>query len=351
MEASQSFNVIAPHHERVRSPAAGVHGLLQLVYAAALGDVTWAAPLAGLAVLVDADVTALVQSRVGHRWSCVIESHGERAAMLAVALGDASAPPPHHLVGLPLDGGGAPGLRLCAVRHWTRGRFAESHLQCIDEFGPHLAVATRVAHTLRHATRTAEALRTMEAERQRPIALVDAQARVLHASSPFEHACTRGEALRLDGGVVSAMSPATQAAIAGALARACLGLEGGIIDLPGTGGMRPGAITVSAARLCGSSPFDQEGWAWLTLTEPTGAHEPDVLGLQRAYGLTRAEARLVRRLVEGATVREAAVQLQVSIHTARTHLKHAMSKMGVCRQHDVIRLVLTGSAGDRSPHA
>lgn len=69
--------------------------------------------------------------------------------------------------------------------------------------------------------------------------------------------------------------------------------------------------------------------------------ECEVLALQRQLGLTRAEARVAWRIAHGATPREIARELGVSLETVRTHLKRTYSKAGVRRQAELVQAVLS----------
>ena len=67
--------------------------------------------------------------------------------------------------------------------------------------------------------------------------------------------------------------------------------------------------------------------------------------LNRLYGLTQTEAKLVQHLVSGSTLDKAAKQLEISVNTARTHLKHVFHKTGINRQAELVHRVETGPAG------
>ncbi|MFW6049846.1 MAG: helix-turn-helix transcriptional regulator [Myxococcota bacterium] len=67
-----------------------------------------------------------------------------------------------------------------------------------------------------------------------------------------------------------------------------------------------------------------------------------VQDLQRAHGLTRAEARVAVRIGEGKAVPDIAEELGISVQTVRTHLKRAYAKTGARRQAELARLVLAG---------
>ncbi|WP_395021431.1 helix-turn-helix transcriptional regulator [Dongia sp.] len=63
--------------------------------------------------------------------------------------------------------------------------------------------------------------------------------------------------------------------------------------------------------------------------------------LASAFGFSMAEARVLERLVEGRSVTEAAGELQISVGTARVHLRNMFAKLGGGRQSELIRLVLS----------
>lgn len=65
----------------------------------------------------------------------------------------------------------------------------------------------------------------------------------------------------------------------------------------------------------------------------------EVLALQREHLLTRAEARVVLRLVDGLTPREVALALGISYETARTHLRRAYAKLDVSTQRTLVSWV------------
>jgi pimeloyl-ACP methyl ester carboxylesterase/DNA-binding CsgD family transcriptional regulator len=62
--------------------------------------------------------------------------------------------------------------------------------------------------------------------------------------------------------------------------------------------------------------------------------------LRTELGLTHSEARLALHLGTGATVAEAAEELNISIHTARNQLKAIYAKTGLKRQSELIKLLI-----------
>jgi len=62
------------------------------------------------------------------------------------------------------------------------------------------------------------------------------------------------------------------------------------------------------------------------------------------YGLTQTEAKLVQLMSNGMTLDDAAQELEISVNTARTHLKHVFHKTGINRQAELIHRIGCGPA-------
>jgi DNA-binding CsgD family transcriptional regulator len=69
--------------------------------------------------------------------------------------------------------------------------------------------------------------------------------------------------------------------------------------------------------------------------------EVDAGDLCRLYGLTRGEAALAVLLVRGKSIEDAAEELFISPHTARTHLKRIFMKTDTHRQTELVVRILT----------
>jgi DNA-binding CsgD family transcriptional regulator/PAS domain-containing protein len=81
--------------------------------------------------------------------------------------------------------------------------------------------------------------------------------------------------------------------------------------------------------------------AVLFITDPDRPQEAPPELLQRIYGLTLAEAKVVEQLVTGSSVAEIARTLALSEHTVREHLGVAFEKTGTKRQAELVRRVLS----------
>lgn len=92
----------------------------------------------------------------------------------------------------------------------------------------------------------------------------------------------------------------------------------------------------------GSGPDTQNRVALLTTRGQEAAPRVDETVLCKLYGLTRAEAALAANLLQGKSIEEAAAELVISHHTARTHTKRIFMKTDTYRQveHDTRALAV-----------
>ena len=67
--------------------------------------------------------------------------------------------------------------------------------------------------------------------------------------------------------------------------------------------------------------------------------------LAAQFGLTAAESRIAVRLAEGRTIAETAKTAEISVATARTHLRNIFAKTATSRQSELALLLLTSLAG------
>ena len=83
------------------------------------------------------------------------------------------------------------------------------------------------------------------------------------------------------------------------------------------------------------------GEAVLTVVNPDLPHVPEAALLIDLFGLTPAEAQISQMIVDCQGLRAVADQLSVSIATVKTHLLSTFRKTGVCRQSDLVHLLVT----------
>jgi DNA-binding CsgD family transcriptional regulator/PAS domain-containing protein len=189
------------------------------------------------------------------------------------------------------------------------------------------------------------------------IALTDRGGRVIFANRVAERILRRGDGLTLIRDRLRASRPddaRTLATLIAGAAKTTLGIgdrPGGMLALPtGTGQLL--SVLVSPCPRLGLL----EPTAIVFMSEPPGNVHIDEQHVARQYGLTIAEARLLRALVEGQRLNDYADGAGITLNTARTHLKQVFAKTGSKRQAELVRMFVADPvlrlAGvlPRSPH-
>jgi len=181
---------------------------------------------------------------------------------------------------------------------------------------------------------------------------LDDQMRVIQANRFAERMFRRHDGLRLGDGRLRGMHRGDQrgldAAVQGALA-VHLGLSAELPQgacLQRGDGRRPLRLTAIPLPRQASDPFMlRHAAVVLMIIDPE--LEAQVAGewLQRRYGLSCAESRLVQSLLQGVCLREAAEKNQLTYETARSYLKIIFQKTGASRQSELVSLLLRERAG------
>lgn len=78
----------------------------------------------------------------------------------------------------------------------------------------------------------------------------------------------------------------------------------------------------------------------LYILDPVTDIAPAVEIACRAQGLTPTEVRLAAHLVAGTSLNDACERMRIRRQTGRTYLNQIFSKLGICRQVDLVRLLL-----------
>jgi DNA-binding CsgD family transcriptional regulator/PAS domain-containing protein len=86
-------------------------------------------------------------------------------------------------------------------------------------------------------------------------------------------------------------------------------------------------------------PLGHDLHAAVFICDPDQVYEGDIEAMQRLFGLTDAEARVMQIAGSGTPTREIAATLGKSYETVRTHLKSVYRKTGVASQAELSRLV------------
>lgn len=123
-------------------------------------------------------------------------------------------------------------------------------------------------------------------------------------------------------------------------ARCDAGAPPSLLWLPNTD-MKLAVRLHAASSLDGLRDALPNAYLALVAWNPWDTPQLDGQVLRELFRLTPREAELALALALGASPRQAAEELQVSVETARTYLRRIFRKTGVARQADLVRLVVS----------
>ncbi|MDE2690938.1 MAG: helix-turn-helix transcriptional regulator [Acidobacteriota bacterium] len=221
----------------------------------------------------------------------------------------------------------------------------------VNHLLPHVHQFVNVRQTLAAANAQVESLAGLLDRTRLGVIHLDSRARVLEANEPARSLLRAGDRLiAKSDGQLGARWRSDDAKLGRLLAACCLDGVGASMTVRPTGeSLDAGPVTLQA---CPVSPdltsFDTRGVAaQLLLTEAGSGPVVDPRSLAEAYDLTAAESGVAVLLAEGRTVGEIAESTGRKESTVRWHVRNLHSKLGVHRQSDLVRLVLSMAAGER----
>jgi DNA-binding CsgD family transcriptional regulator len=235
-------------------------------------------------------------------------------------------------------------LRIGASRRREDGAFVASDKRQFDEALRHILHVLELDARIVALDREKRALvESLDAVASATVILTR-DSRVLHVNTAAAELIGESRGLRLLGGRLIATRPADQTALEAAVRQAD-GAREGIAHPPLTVVIHSAEherILVRAYALARSSYLvstDNAGQVVLILTVGKRRTDNGLDAVLESFGLTTAEQRVVRQVLQGSRLSSIARSLAVSIETVRSQLKSAHEKTGVRRQSDLVRLL------------
>jgi DNA-binding CsgD family transcriptional regulator/PAS domain-containing protein len=235
-----------------------------------------------------------------------------------------------------------PGLMLSAsiYRRPQQGPYQSGEIELINKLVAQLRAASEVA--LRIGMSSARRMADAFTAAGHPIALIGLDGRIIEMSASFERLIGNGVLVR--GGRLGSSEPDADRAIAAAVNRAIhhdglmRGAEASVV-LPRRSGLRP--LLAQVVPVIGAAHdilHLVSAIAILTDLE-AAACGPGETALQRAFGLSPAEARLAAQIAIGRTLPDIAQAEAMSRETLRSRLKSIFDKTGTSRQAELVLLL------------
>ena len=234
-----------------------------------------------------------------------------------------------------------------------RGGWGSRQIKVIGSLLPHLRHFVQVRHALGGAQALSTSLSGLLDDRQLGVIHLDRRGRITLTNDCARRLLRRGHGLFERDGYLRARAPADDTRLQGLVAHA----------LPRFGQQGSGGwVTVSRwpSRLrqaIHAVPVDRRQKDFgighvavlVLVVEPGSPVRLDAELVASVLGLTKTESQVAVALATGKTVSDIANEKGQKVSTARFHVKEIRTKLGLARQQDLIRLVLSlgDAAGSR----
>jgi DNA-binding CsgD family transcriptional regulator len=219
-----------------------------------------------------------------------------------------------------------------------RGGLGRADICLLNDLAPHLRRANAALATVRESTAIAGQLGQSLAAAGFGVLLAEANGRIVFANQAAEKLL--GHQPGQPGGPLLSDFDADHHWIRAAARRATSAnpaeREGNAALLPRQGNRPPLTVHVlpmDAGQAVGGNPL-----ATLFLIDPAQDLARRLIGFQTNFGLTGAETRLMEKILNGASLVEAARALNLREATLRTQMSRIFERTQAARQSDLIRL-------------
>ena len=240
--------------------------------------------------------------------------------------------------------------RLRVVRTDTQGTFGRAEIEFLEAMRPHLRHSLRAYSKLVRLESERDLYRDLIGEMAVGTILLNRDRQVTQINAAAQRALDEADGLRIFRGHLETGIAATTGVLNRVIDAACDAPPGRphspqILRIEQPSGR--GHLGLMVRCMPETRPSDDPTRSRVAVcigARRPGTQAPAIL-LQDVFGLTQAEARVAALIAQGAALDEAALALNVSRNTIRTHLRGIYAKCGVDRQPALVTLLLeTASA-------
>ena len=230
------------------------------------------------------------------------------------------------------------------MRHHTAGLIDDDSIAVMRLLLPHFRRAFAISDLIGLHTSEIRTLTALLDQLALGVVIVDGNARLLRANLPARSMLANRTPVRLQQECLAGDNAAITRQLRGAIAHAGTGpvqmatLSTGISL---AGGATPSAVAhvlpLGFGEARSSLLFGAAAAVFIAGTETTPTAALD--GIAATYGITPTEQRVLTEIANGFSITRTATTLDMSVATARTHLKHIYAKLGVSRQAELVALI------------
>jgi DNA-binding CsgD family transcriptional regulator len=239
-------------------------------------------------------------------------------------------------------------LPIAFMRRKSTGAFQGDDVAYLTSVVPSLGRAFRLHELVRSVAEENRDLRAALDRMPAAVALVGAGGRVGAANAAASAILSRSDGLCTERGVLTArnaddarrLAVSLAAALEEARPRARRSLAAPSVRIRRERGAPLDVVFLPLGGRVGGSPE----MVMAVVYDPDRAITLDVARVAELHGLTATEAEIAVSLATGRTLTNIAAERSCSEETVRTHLKRVLSKTGLTRQAEIVRVLLSGPA-------
>jgi DNA-binding CsgD family transcriptional regulator len=228
-------------------------------------------------------------------------------------------------------------------RPQSAAAFGREERDALSALVPHMQRALGVHLTVARSAHRDRVNREALDMLSQPVLLVTARYRAAFHNRAAHSTLKKENGLWLDGlGRLRCSSPADREAI-DALIDSVFETGGGngfggrsFVRRPGR---KPLAVSIFPFTEGTASPIGIEKLAFVTITDPEAATGPSPEEMRTIFGLTKSESRLAKLIADGSSLPEICEAMEITVNTARTHLKRIFAKTDTSRQTELLKLL------------
>ena len=229
-----------------------------------------------------------------------------------------------------------------------RGGWQSDQVEMIENLFPHIRQFVRVRHALAGAGALGASLTELLDNTQIGVIHLNRRGQIVLANNPARAILRQGDGLSDRDGFLDAQEPADDARFKRLLTRALPTLGGQAISGSMTVGRSPKLprlvlhVNPVGARQTAFAP--RHVAATVLVIDPGSRPRVDANLVAATLRLTPSEGRIAASLAEGNSVRDIAVMNSRAENSVRWHIRQIHRKLGISRNTDLVRLVLSISA-------
>lgn len=240
---------------------------------------------------------------------------------------------------------GIPRVNIAVYRPHAKPRFNGADKALMAALLPHLREAARIGFRLAEMEQALQIARATADAILPALVLADRSGRIVFANRPAQVLCAAGDGLLLKEGRLKIASARLQSRLDKLLMQD--EAQGAALQIPRPSGKPAYWLIQVDVPQTEESPPDARRPSRALLIHDPATQDANLQDFAVLHGLTPAEARLLEALLLHSTLPEAARHLGVSINTVRSQLRSILDKCGVCRQVELMRMVVSWPRRDR----